>query len=111
MAVNMATLQLPVRSDIPAYQFSIDLESVNYNFNFRYNTRLNRWFMNILDTEENVLLSGVKVLINFDLTYKYRYKDIPPGSFFCIDETGANQNPEREDLGNTHKLLYVEAEV
>ena len=105
----MAIVEIPVRSDLPAYQFGIDLDGVNFKFSFRFNTRMGRWLWDILDTEENPILMGVPLLVNLDLIGRYKIEELPLGSFICINETGTSNNPGRYDLGNNVKLLYEEA--
>lgn len=105
----MAVIEIPVRSDFKAYTIQVDLEGVTYTLNFRFNTRLQNWVMDIADAAGTDLLNGVVLLTNVALT-SYVVKDgLPPGKFICIDESGANRDAGIEDLGNDVKLLYEES--
>lgn len=106
----MAILQIPVRNDAAFYRFQITLEAAVYLLEFRFNTRLDRWLMNILSEAEEPILMGIPVLTNLPLTSSFEVPGKPPGTFFCIDETGQNRNPDRESFGVDIKLLYSESE-
>ncbi len=106
----MATLVMPVRADLPAYTFQIDLESKLFTFTFRYNERMDRWIMDIADENENELLLGTPILTQTNLIERFKDDNLPPGEFFAIDESGEDKQPGREDLGNDVKLFYVETE-
>lgn len=105
----MATLELPVRSDLPSYEFQIDLEERIYTIRIQWNDRKERWVMNILTSEGVPVLMGITLLTNVGLIDQYLNisSEMPPGRFFCIDETGAGKNPGINDLGNDVKLFYL----
>jgi len=105
----VATKVIPVRADLPAYTFQIDLEGKLYTFTFRYNERMDRWLMDIADENENPLLSGIVILTDYNLIERFKDDALPPGEFFALDESGEQKYAGREDLGNDIKLFYVEA--
>jgi len=105
----MALVELPVRSDIPQYQFRIDLEGTVYTLRFKWNTRMERWIMDIADEQDNDLLNGIPVHSSVDLKQRFRQTTLPPGLFLAFDETGAVRNPDRDTFGNEVKLFYEEA--
>jgi len=106
----MANLELPVTSDVPSYQFSVDLDGRNYKMKFRYNLRQLRWIWDILDTDENDILVGIPLLTNIGLNMRFNKESMPPGRFILIDEGGEDKDAERDDLGSRVKMLYIEAE-
>lgn len=106
----MTTLVLPVRSDFKSYTFKAELESVIYTFSFAYNTRRDRWYMDIGDQSGNDILTGVPILVNIPLIDQYIVKGLPPGRLIAINQTGSNKNPGENDLGNDVKIFYQESE-
>lgn len=104
----MAFLEIPIRSDIPAYNFQINLEGIIYTLGFRYNSRLERWVMDVKDVDEVALVTGVPLLYGIPLLDRYKNPALPPGTFILIDETNAERNPTRDGLGEDYKLLYKE---
>ena len=105
----MADLVIPTRFDLPSYEYQLELEGTLYTFTFNYNRRLDRWFMNIGDEVNNPIVSGIKIIVNYDLLDRYKNSKLPPGQFIAIDESGENKTPGREDLGNDVKLFYIES--
>lgn len=102
-------LQIPVRSDIPAYEFQIALEGTPYRLAFRYNRRRSRWAMDIKNQQGEILLAGVQILVALDLTSRFRVIDGPPGRFFAVDTSNQDLPPTEADLGNRVLLYYEEA--
>jgi len=105
----LTTLVIPVRADLPAYTFQIELDGSLYTLTFRYNERMDRWLMDIADENEDALLLGIPILTDFNLIERFKDDNLPPGEFFALDESGAQKYAGREDLGNDIKLFYVEA--
>jgi len=104
----MAALELPVRSDVKSYTFTVELDGTLYTLRFKYNDRTELWTMDIADAINNDILNGVRLLTNIALIDVVK-EGIPPGEFILIDETGEDRNPGENDLGNDVKLIYQEA--
>jgi hypothetical protein len=104
----MAVLQIPVRSDLDAYEFQIDLDGKTYLLRFRYNSRMNLWHMDVCRVDATEILAGIPLLTNCDLIGRYNVADRPPGDFLAYDESGGAKNAGRDDLGADVVLLYIE---
>lgn len=100
---------LPVRNDIPAYNFTIELDSSTYFFEFRFNSRMDRWIMDINDENEEPVFVGIPVLVNQQLN-KFDFPGIPPGSLFSMDDTGQQRQPNKELFSTGLKLFYLTLE-
>lgn len=106
----MATLELPVRSDLKSYEFTIDLEDGTFTLRFKYVERMDLWVMDIADAQNVDIVVGVPVQTNIDLFGQITKSDLPPGTFIALDETGQERDAGQDDLGNDVKLFYVESE-
>jgi hypothetical protein len=73
---------------------------------FRYNSRMQRWILDINDSQNNQILSGVPILIGLDLTGQYLYLSIPPGVFLALDNTNQDTQPTVYSFGTTNSLYY-----
>jgi hypothetical protein len=105
----MATIQtMPLNQPYPWYTFGLVLSQVNYTFEVYYNTRADRWRMNIMDVTGNPVLMGIALLIERDLTTGYRHLSIPPGYFFVMDGTKGNSQPGLSGFALNHVLYYLE---
>ena len=106
----MATLQLPLRSDIESYTFSAGLDGRTYNFKVYWNARALRWFISIGDTESSeYAISGVALVCETNLVGRFKLPRLPPGALTILDTTGAHAEPDRTGLGSRWLLLYEEA--
>lgn len=108
----MSTLRIPVRTDLPAYSMTVQLEGAPYDLRFRYNARDAHWFMDVLQAEQ-LVLAGVKVVHDADLLGQFDHmkadERLPPGAFEVRDVTGADRDPDRTTFGSDVLLLYVES--
>ena len=105
----MAILQIPVNSDVPFYSFQVDLESVTYTLTITYNARSDMWSMDIGDIGNTLILTGICLLVNANLTGRFLIPGLPPGKFLVIDTQGKNHTPGRNDLGVRNLLMYEES--
>lgn len=105
----MAYITLPVRSDIPAYQFQIELEGTTYFFDFEWNERADCWTMDISNSDEVLLIAGIKLTCGFSLLEKFIIDGLPLGDFLLLDTTGKNLDPSANELGNRVLLMYRES--
>lgn len=105
----MAILEIPVRADLPSYEFKQEIEAVIYTFKFRWNDRMSKWFFSIADEENVELLSGIPVQTNVDIKGRFRQTTLPPGRFLAYDETGKGRDPDRSNFGSEIKFLYEES--
>ena len=107
----MATLEIPVRTNTANYRFNIDLERVNYIFEFTLNERWNMWMLKIFDNEENLLLSGIPMQVAVGLTTRFSIPNFFPGFLFILDTEGTTEDMENiGDFGTRFKLTYTESE-
>ena len=104
----MAIINLPIRNDIPAYTQVTELDGTAYTLVFRFNSRSNRWFMDILDESEAPLLEGVKLLARTDLNSRFKSEQLPKGVFIALDQSGRNEEPDRLNFSNDVLLYYAE---
>lgn len=102
----MSFQKIPVRSDLPAYEFDITLDGKIFNLSFAWNDRSELWSMDIFDENGNELLMGVPILTNWDLIGRFRMKTLPPRMFLCVDTAGEGKNPGIDDFGSRVILVY-----
>jgi len=100
---------LPFKN-LPAFTQEITLDSVPYVFEFLWNSREEVWIMNILDREQNALVYGIILVINFELISKYAYLDnFPQGQLYAVRENESfDVITQNEFFEGTSKLIYIE---
>lgn len=102
-------LDIPVRSDLPAFQYAITLEQAVYRLGFRFNQREGIWLMDVLTQASVPLVTGAPILVSLDILAPYQVEGLPPGNFFAEDTSGLNIDPGASDLGNRVLLHYRES--
>jgi hypothetical protein len=105
----MAYLTMPISSDEPSYDFQVPLEGTVYSLGFSYNSRSNRWSMDIMDEVENPLIMGIVLVAGVVLNTRFVEAAGPAGSFYLYDTQGGGADPGRDDLGNRFQLFYRES--
>ncbi len=105
----MAVREIPVRNDIAAYSFSVDLDNITYNFNFKFNDRTNLWSIDISNDAEVLLVAGIPLFVKQDLLQFFRHESrLPQGTLFAANLVNENLPPDRDNLGTEVVLLYDE---
>jgi len=105
----MAFVQLPVRTDLPAYDIQTELDGVLYTLGFSYNARAGYWVMDISDANETPILMGIRIISGWLLTDRFVMDNLPPGDFFVFDTSGKNADPLQDDFGTTKLMMYADA--
>lgn len=102
----MDILKVPARNDLPSYNFRIDLDGTVYELTFRYNGRMDRWFMDIADQRGVIIRAGIILLTEVDLFPFLKRDNYPQGDFFLFEDTGIIKNAGRLELGDNINLYY-----
>jgi len=100
---------LPTRTDVARYYFTTQLDNVTFRLNFEWNDRAGGWFMDVYDASDVLLLSGVRIVVNYPFMNKYRDARLPEGMLEAIDTSDEDLDPGLKDLGDRVKLVYTPA--
>lgn len=105
----MATVILPIKQDgYPAYDFDVELDGSEYNLDFLWNERDEHWYFTLSDSEGDIIVAGVKIVVDWNLLRKCADARKPPGELIAID-TNEEGDPSRYEFGNRVQLIYIEA--
>lgn len=108
---NVATVaQIPTQQNLPWYTFQMTLTQVIYTLTMRYNTRMNRWILDVNDSQNNQILSSIPLLINRNLIGQYTTLNLPPGMIFVTDDTNQDTQATQYSFGVDHSLWYFDPE-
>ena len=106
----MSVFILPCRSDSAHYGFTTELDGVSYGFEFRWNVRDAAWYMTVLTGEDEIIVTGVKVVVDLPLAVRCKDARMPPGRFLAYDTSGQQLNPGLTDLGERVQLSYLDSD-
>jgi len=98
---------IPFDNTFSNFSEEVTLEDVSYIFNFTYNGRSEQWSMSIHDIDDNHIVDGIALIMNFNLFDQYRTADLPPGEMYIVDTTGLEEKVTRENMGSILELVYI----
>lgn len=102
-------ITLPTFDD-PDYTTQYVLEGVSYDFRIQYNSREKAFYADIGFTNDDPVLTGVKLVNGVDNLELYNYiEGVPPGALFLIDLVAFVGRPSRSEFGfeKRYRLFYL----
>lgn len=104
----MSSVILPIDPQVPDQQFQVELDAVTYTFRFKWNSRGNGWFMDLLDAGENPLLYGRRVVLGWPLLIRFsNFAGFPQGTLEAVDTSGQDLEAGINDLGARVVVMYT----
>ena len=101
----------PQRTDRPAYRFRERLDGDDFQLRLHYNSRVQRWTLDLRDDNGNALALGVPALTGVSLFEPWRgFVGWPAGQIFFADPSGADADAGRNDLRAEIRMVYRPAE-
>ena len=105
----MAVETIPVRSDVDFYAMTVALGENDYRLSFAYNTRDERWYMDIAQADGAALVSGVPCVVDTPLLLRYTNPALPEGYLIATDTTGEGIEATKDDFGDRVQLTFIPA--
>ncbi len=102
----MQTFLIPVLTNNPFFEISVPLDGIVYILEFYWNIRAQRFFLSVFDSENNLIISGIPIVLNFPFFYQYKNLKLPKGMLYAADTTGKDIPPKLEDFGTRVQLFY-----
>lgn len=99
------TIPISGAADGPFY-FTVDLSGTMYQLAFDFNDRDSAWYMTIRDTAGNMLRSGIRVVVNYDLLKRWVGTTVPAGELAVFDRREVPVDPTEDGLGLDALLTY-----
>lgn len=106
----MAIREIPLRNDIAAYTFSVDLDNRPFKFRMKFNDRTGLWSFDIFNDADVILLGGIPLFVKQLLIDKYQHNlRLPQGNLFAQNLVNPDDPPNRDNIGIDVILLYEDA--
>ncbi len=102
-------LEIPFKN-VPSFIEEISLDNSTYKFLFNWNSIASHWTLTVLDQYKNILVAGIRVVLDMDLFEQYVDRNLPRGKLFVVDLSNNYNSISRFDFENERKLkiLYIE---
>lgn len=89
------------------YTFQVDLDEVTFGFHFQWNARDNNWFFDILDVNNNPILTSRRVVVSWFLLANFKsLGNLPAGDLYAYDTSGQQLPPGILDLGPNARVRF-----
>lgn len=86
------------------------IEGVVLNIELRWMTREAVWVIDIFDTNNNSILTGIKLTENVSITSQYFRELLPRGNLWVLRFESSATNITRTNLGTGFQLIYLTEE-
>ncbi len=95
------------------YETEITLDNTPFILERKWNSRGGFWVMKWYNRNRDILVSGLKIVINYDLIGWYPDRGLPPGQLFAIEDKLTTDRIGRDDFinGRLSLVYFTEAEV
>lgn len=105
----MALIKIPLRNDIPSYEFKVDLDGTTYTIKIRYNTRTGIWVMDLYTDNDVAIIVGIPLLVGTIFFDRFTDDRLPEGDMFILNIEDEDAEATRDNLNENVLLLYDEA--
>lgn len=106
----MAIVIVPTDDTLSYYQEEIDLDAVTFRLVFKYNSRDQAWYMDVLDASGNMLRAGIRLVDSWPLLRTWTTTGRPGGELYCLPSgASVNRPPALYELGDIFDFVYAEA--
>lgn len=92
-------VQLPLDAADPIYRVGVTLNDTPYIFDVHWNGRDGAWYFDLLDSTEDPIRCGIKVVLGIPLGFRCTDPRFPRGVLLAADLSGAGRDATIDDLG------------
>jgi hypothetical protein len=101
-------MELLATNQNSAWSMQVDLTGVSYFIDLAWNAMNQYWVMGISDLNNVPIVTGLKVVTNYDITSGIVATGMPQGEILCQSIINSWENLQRYDLGVNAALVYYE---
>jgi hypothetical protein len=105
----MSSFEIPMDNTSPAFNMYADLDNNTYQFNFRWNDRVNLWLFDLLDNEGEAIFLGKPFQTEVHFLQQSVKVNTPTGMLYAKNSKTNGVDADRFAIGGDVKLYYSEA--
>lgn len=83
----------------------VDLDNTTFTLTYRYNTRETAWYFDIGEQNGTVIVGGLKLVPNMNLTGRFADSRLPLGELIT-QSVFPNERPGRDSLSNLEFQIW-----
>ena len=104
----MSFLQFPLPQGNPYFSMDVELDGVEYQAEFKFNTRDDAWYMSLYDIEGLPLRTGVRIVNGWQLFRTWTSEERIAGKLVSVNSGNLSEPPNFSQFGLDAQLIYVE---
>lgn len=107
-----AILEIPIsqsQSKLQSFIILVALSGNNYYLQFDWIYQSQSYIVSISDANNNPLLMGIPMVVNYDITSRFKIAGLFPGVLMLFDSSNTQIEAGFGDLGQRCRLLYQES--
>lgn len=86
-------IEISLRSDVPHFDITVELDSIIYTLEFYWNSREQNYYLTIKDSDDVVIVSSIKVVIYYPLRGRVKDDRLFTGALLAVDSTAGGIDP------------------
>ena len=94
----------------PMYEYLAVLGGRTFRYRLRWMDRPESWYLTLWDSQEQLLLDGQRVQVDWAPLWRFAGEEWPPGLLMLIDTEDLGEECSYEDMGRRCQLIYADAE-
>src|SRR5690606_7091108 len=96
---------IPSKND-SNYRQQVELNGETFILFYKWNALNQFWSLSIYDSNSNPIVTGIKIVTQFNLTEQLIRLGMPLGDIICQNIIGGFERIQRNDLGETNELIF-----
>jgi len=105
----MATKITRIAQNLGNFRFQIELDTTVFILVFKFNTRADVWYFDLLQSNGTPIKYGIKVTTGFPWLRQIAASIRPLGDLLAIDSSQQDLEADFDSLGTLVQFLYEEA--
>jgi hypothetical protein len=104
----MAMVEIDISAGLFAFDQEVQLDGARYRIELRWNVRVQAWYWSLYDVNDEAVVEGRRLVVNWPLLRNVSVANAPPGQFYAFNTANPGVDPGLNDLGGNVRLLYAE---
>lgn len=101
-------IKFQFRKDQTHSSENITLDGTRFRLDAYTNKADSSWYMDLFDSNDDPLVTGIAIATGLDLLFPYRYLAVPPGILFVNSLAGAPNDPVLDSFIQLEVALYYQ---
>ncbi len=99
-------IEIPFNNEDGNQEFDITLDDVSYRLRFSFNSRLNKWALDILNSDGLELINGILMVLGVNFLRQYVSSSLPSGKLFLVNLQDGITEATETTFGTDVRLYY-----